>query len=453
MTEGILPILLLAWPLAVAALSLARSRRGSAGAGLMLAYVVNLWLIHWPGPALHLLPWYEAVNRNTVMLGLQESTYALVAFTFGGLVLAPFVFNCEFLPKPTAFHRPDRNLPLAYVTLGVIAFPLISIAQSIPSATALVSTGYKLVVVGLGLCCWHAWKTRDARRVAFWLGLTLALPFVTMTTMGFIGYGATATLTVLSFLSGFVEKKWAVIVAAGLCVGYLGLSTFVTYMRDRPQIRASVWSGESYGERLTRVGQTFMAFEWFDPWNMAHLDAVDSRLNQSYLVGLAVSRLEETNEFAYGDTFWKALIALIPRAVWPEKPDDLSAGSGSLVTEFTGVRFGSGTSVGIGHVMEFYVNFGTTGVIFGFLFMGLVVTMLDTMAAQSLAVNDLPSFVLWFLPGISLLQVGGSFVEVTTGIIASLTVAVVANAYLSRLQRKPFRSLSFRQRVLFKTRG
>ena len=43
-------------------------------------------------------------------------------------------------------------------------------------------------------------------------------------------------------------------------------------------------------------------------------------------------------------------------------------------------------------------------------------------------------FVLWFLPGISLLQVGGSLVDVTGSAVASVFVAVLANAYLSRLQ-------------------
>lgn len=67
---------------------------------------------------------------------------------------------------------------------------------------------------------------------------------------------------------------------------------------------------------------------------------------------------------------------------------------------------------------------------------GVVISILDASAAQRLASGDLHGFVLWYLPGISLLQVGGSMMEVTTSAAASLFVAFLANKYLDRLQRK-----------------
>jgi hypothetical protein len=86
--------------------------------------------------------------------------------------------------------------------------------------------------------------------------------------------------------------------------------------------------------------------------------------------------------------------------------------------------------------MEFYANFGTLGVVIGFMIMGVVITTLDWQAGQSLARSDLHGFILWFLPGISLLQVGGQLVEITAGAGASLVAALLVNKYLDRLQRK-----------------
>src|SRR5438445_369176 len=86
--------------------------------------------------------------------------------------------------------------------------------------------------------------------------------------------------------------------------------------------------------------------------------------------------------------------------------------------------------------MEFYINFGTLGVVLGFFIIGALVTILDRAASDRLRVNNLHGFVLWFLPGISLLQVGGSMVEITGGAAACLVVAMLANRYLDRLQRK-----------------
>jgi len=144
--------------------------------------------------------------------------------------------------------------------------------------------------------------------------------------------------------------------------------------------------------------------------------------------------LENTGDFARGDTLWQALTALIPRALWPDKPT--VAGSGSLVSEYTGIQFAAGTSVGIGQVMEFYVNFGTMGVVIGFLILGLIVTICDTCASERLGSGDLHGFVMWYMPGLSLLQVGGSLAEITSSVAASVFVAFLVNKYLSRKQHK-----------------
>jgi hypothetical protein len=114
----------------------------------------------------------------------------------------------------------------------------------------------------------------------------------------------------------------------------------------------------------------------------------------------------------------------------------MAAGSGTVVSQYTGIQFAAGTSVGVGQVMEFYINFGTWGIIIGFALVGTVITIIDVGAAQSLARGDLHRFVLWYLPGISLLQVGGSMVEVTTSAVASFFVALMANKYLERTERR-----------------
>jgi hypothetical protein len=433
MGDSQLATLLLIWMGAVVALAVGRSWRRTPGTGLVLAYVLNLWLIHWVAPALYLLPWYQGFDHRIVEAGLQQSTFAVVAFAFASLVLTPFLLNFGILPRGTA-RVLDRRLPLAYVGMGAASYGLLSLGVgAVPSATAIISTGQQLVIVGLALCCWLAWRSGSKRKLVYWLSVTALLPFITIVTRGFIGYGAVAALTVLIFISGFIRPR-ALVFAMAILVGYVGLSVFVTYMRDRGEIRDTVWGGQSMQVRVSQLEKTLTDFEWFDISNNEHLSQVDGRLNQSYLAGLAVSRLSDTGEYVHGDTLWEALFALVPRALWPDKP--IEAGSGNMVSEYTGLRFAAGTSVGIGHVMEFYVNFGTPGVICGFLVMGVLVTTLDGAAAERLAMSNLHGFVVWFLPGISLLQVGGSLVEATVSAVASIAVAFLANRYLDHLQGK-----------------
>jgi hypothetical protein len=425
---------LLIWMVVMGLVALVRWRRNTPSTGLTLAYLLNLSLLHWFGAAIYVLPAFQSQDARLTELGFEQSLYGVLAFAFGGLVLTPFLASRGWLPRSKATLRPDPRLPKAYIACGV-AFYLLSstFLGHLPTAMAIVSSGQQLVVAGLALCCWKAWRENNVRRVIAWLMLALLMPFTTLVTAGMLGYGAVALLTLLIFVSGFVRSPFK-IALVGLPLIYLGLSVFVSYMRDRTEIRATVWGGQSFSDRIDRIGETVASFEWFDPARFEHLLRIDGRLNQNWMVGTAVNRLHETDGYARGETLWDALLALIPRAIWPDKP--ISAGSGDLVNRYTDIRFAEGTSVGVGQVLEFYANFGTTGVVIGFALMGLVITALDLQAADRLARSDLQGFVLWFLPGIALLQVGGQLVELTASAAASLIVALLANRYLDRLQRR-----------------
>jgi hypothetical protein len=212
-------------------------------------------------------------------------------------------------------------------------------------------------------------------------------------------------------------------VAAGTLVAFLGLSIYVTYMRDRRDIREVVWGGESLASRIGRLTETFTEMEWFDLNNIEHLHRVDDRLNQDALVGMAVDNIRSgAVPLARGGTIADAGLALIPRALWPAKP--IVAGSGDLVAAYTGLVVPEGTSVGIGHVMEWYVNFATPGVIIGFMLLGAVTVFVDRSAGRWLYRGDVARFTIWFLPGLSVLQVGGSFVEMMSSGAAALLIGL-----------------------------
>ena len=414
--------------------AMVRWRRNTPSTGLTLAYLLNLSLIHWVGAAIYLLPAFQIRDPRLTEMGFEQSLYGVVAFAVGGLFITPILANKGILPRSKGTHAADPRLPKAYIACGVLFYVLsATFLGHLPTATAIVSSGQQLVVAGLALCCWKAWRENKVRRLIGWLMLALLMPLTTLVTAGMLGYGAVALLTLLVFVSGFVRSPFKVALV-GFPLIYFGLSVFVSYMRDRTEIRATVWGGQSFSDRIDRLGETVASFEWFDPARFEHLERIDGRLNQNWLVGAAVNQLHETDGYARGDTLWDALLALIPRAIWPDKP--MSAGSGDLVNRYTDIRFAPGTSVGVGQVLEFYANFGTTGVVLGFALMGLVITVLDLQAAERLAHSDLQGFVLWFLPGIALLQVGGQLVELTASAAGSLIVALLANKYLDRLQQR-----------------
>ena len=99
-------------------------------------------------------------------------------------------------------------------------------------------------------------------------------------------------------------------------------------------------------------------------------------------------------ELSYGTTV--PLWALIPRAIWPDKP--AVGGGQDLVAEFTGIKFEEGTSVGAGQVLEFYMNFGMPGVLAGFAVLGFILMRLDQVVMRALAMRNINGVVQRFCP-------------------------------------------------------
>ena len=147
---------------------------------------------------------------------------------------------------------------------------------------------------------------------------------------------------------------------------------------------------------------------------MAQLGALDARLNQNSFVGLAATRIDlHQIDYLYGRSVWEGALALVPRALWPEKP--VFAGSGSIVANFTGLNLNKNTSWGVGNVMEFEINFGWFGVIGGFFILGWAIAKLDRSAALAEFRGDFGNTILFFLPAVAMIQPNGSLVEVVGG--------------------------------------
>jgi hypothetical protein len=173
-------------------------------------------------------------------------------------------------------------------------------------------------------------------------------------------------------------------------------------------------------DRVDRLSALVTEFQFLDLASPDHVAALDARLNQNWLVGAAIMYHEDGSvPFAYGATV--PLWALIPRAVWPGKPE--IGGGGDVVSEFTGIRFAEGTSVGTGQPLEFYINFGIPGVLIGFLGLGFLLMRLDQGIMRSLAAGDIRGLMLRAMPGLMLLSPGGNLIKILVGCVASYVAA------------------------------
>ena len=422
---------LLVW-LVVATFILARHWRTGRGAGLVFTYVLSFGTIHWLAATLYLLPWYGSAAIDFTILGLRVATIGMLAFAVGGeLGSALFERVGPRVPESSGRRLMSPRIVNGYLVGGLVFYgSVFPVLASLPTVSALAATSFSLIVLGLALKTWNAWQ-RDRRSLVWlWLLASAGFPLMTLIGQGFLSFGFAAMAIVTTFVAGFYRPRWQVVIA-GLLVGYIGLSVYVTYMRDRRDIRAVVWGGDAVSSRIDILADTFQAMEWFAPERLEHLTRVDERLNQDALVGAAVDGIQSgIVPLAMGGTIVDAAIALVPRAVWPSKP--VTAGSGNIVSDYTGLTFAEGTSVGVGHVMEWYINFALPGVLLGFALLGGVTVFVDRAAAAWLHYGDVGRFSLWYLPGMSLLSVGGSFVEMTATAAAAWVVVWVLKRALGR---------------------
>jgi hypothetical protein len=424
-----LAFLLVVWLGFLAVLLRMRRRHGIRGAGLVYSYLLHMGVLHWFSASIYLLPWFRGANREAVVLGFEQALYGLGGFVLGSLLLHA-VRGPELPPMtgqtaPLAAAGRDPDLPLYYIGAGLLAYAtVLTPFGAWATVRALIATSQLLIVIGLCLLCWYAWREGQRGKVMGLLAATLLLPLATIVRSGHLGQGAVAALVVLVFAMSFYQPRRK-LMAAVILIGYLGLSFYVSYMRDRGEIREAVWGGRPLGERIEELTETILTTELFDPTSHAHLAPIDLRLNQNLFVGVAVDRLRFAGDFAYGETVLVALSAAIPRVIWPDRP--AAAGSGDLVSRYTGFRFAEGTSVGIGQVMEFYVNFGTPGVVLGFVLFGFALTFLDTRARRALDEEQIKGFAFWYLIGLALLNVGGSLTEVVGTAASAVAAGLLVN--------------------------
>jgi hypothetical protein len=103
----------------------------------------------------------------------------------------------------------------------------------------------------------------DARLTDLYIGIGAACFLIGVSGLGKLGYGIFNTLMVFTFVARFYRPRWRLVVL-GFAAVYLGLSVYVTYMRDRGGIRDTGWGEQSYGSRLDQLKATLGQAEFFD---------------------------------------------------------------------------------------------------------------------------------------------------------------------------------------------
>jgi hypothetical protein len=392
-------------------------RRDRMSLGLPIAYLSSLLLNHVPGAFAHVASPGLVYNRGTqlIELGISFTAISSVCFVAG-------VWFSRLLNRTSPnYNYADRYQFWRFCVIGgfVVTYGVAGLAHAIPSIGAAIDKGGAIWMLGVMLGMRSAVQRGDSKSVARWLSILIVYPVSMLLFGGFLSYGCEAAIIVLSGLVVVARSYWRVVAGISVTV-FIGLTIFVNYFIHRDNIRSVIWSeAPTLEQRIDVVTDAFSDFKLFDPTDVGHLIALDERLNQNYFVGLAAARIEQGQvNYLYGRSLWEALLSLVPRVFWPEKP--VFAGSPKIVSEMTGLVFAANTSFGVGNVMEFHINFGVPGLVAGFFLLGWLIGAFDRKAAAAEACGDLGKVIGLFLVGAALNQPGGSVVEMFSGAAAAL---------------------------------
>lgn len=393
-------------------------RRDRLSLGFPLAYLTGLLLIHVPGAAVPLFTNLFDFNKDIIEIGIRLAAIGSVCFVAG-------VAIARFLNKRRPVYVYVERTEFWYFCLigGLVVSFCLGFLNELPSLRSAIDRGSAIWMLGALLGLRWALSRVNLKAIATWATATMIYPVLILLLGGFMSYGSAAVINVASAL--VVSARSALkVLAIAMVIVYLGLTVFVNYFEHRTEYRDVAWSSAGFGTRVDAAIDMFSGFHWFDPYDDVQLNALDKRLNQNYFVGLAALRLQQEQvNYLYGSSIWNGVLALVPRALWPDKP--VYGGSGTLVADMTGLHLNEDTSWGVGNVMEFDINFGTAGVAVGFLILGFLLGWLDYKAAYADARGDLGKLMLYFLVGIALIQPGGSIVEIAGGAAAAAVAAFV----------------------------
>jgi len=399
-------------------------RKDSVSLGLPFAYLSLLLLNHVPGAYVQLVDDQFNLHSHEIAIGIRLTAIGAVCFVLGVWLARAYTAEARATPvQPTRITSFEEDKPYwLFCLLGGWLFSIgLTPLQHLPSFGAVIYNGGAVWMLGVLLGLRAAVRKRDATWIVIWAVLMTVYPVIILVTIGFLSYGTTAVLVVVGALAISARSYWRVVITIALTI-YMGLSIFSTYFQNRDDIRNAIWAGASTERRLDAISKIFTEFKFFDSSDQLMLAGFDMRLNQNYFVGLAAENIESGSvKLLYGSSVSDGLLSLVPRVLWPEKT--VFGGSPEIVSKMTGLWLNPDTSWGVGNVMEFYINFGLPSLILGFLGLGWLLGRFDHRAALAETRRDYGTTMLFFLPGVALIQPIGSMVELSGSAAAAWLAA------------------------------
>jgi hypothetical protein len=351
---------------------------GGIGLGIRFLFLLSTFDFFLAGPFLYFLADItpKGVGENYRNAALSLTLYGFLSFLVAGYYIVPSLMGSR-LSMPTAWTALATKERLAVqrkagyhlLKVGLVSLLLNPIALRIPTVRAIWSTINCLIETGMVMLFINAILANDRRRLVNLFMLQVGIGAVRAVFSGHFGFVVLQSqlLLCLALLSSRPRPSaWLILGVAG-CIAFIPVTIWLS---GREKMREAMGKGAGISERITAFLEGATMPDSINPIDEANLNRVQERLDYSNLFAAALQHTPENEPYAMGSTIFEpAMMALIPRIIWPSKP--ISAGGSAYVTRFTGIDF-QNASIATSYFFEFYVNYGPVAVIIGMGILGLV---------------------------------------------------------------------------------
>ncbi len=397
-------------------------------------------------------PYLASIGHTptTVALGFEASTLGMLCALIG-CQLADVLWGARY-SGPVQSGTPlsvFKNGALLLIVFGLsgltleLIFPAITAA--LPGFQALISNSRNLFVCGGLLLSWRevlAGRQRNAIVLA--VIFMLVLPVIILIRTAILSDSIFVGMAAFSFLLFILSsRRLESFLPNFALVGALALAGFffsAAWLELRDDLRDVLSQGGTIvdaAKSLSKEGRTDIQ-DGSGTLLQKTLYAIDSRLNQNLYVGLAMQQLDALPDtYEEGSTITLALFGWVPRVFWPSKPE---RGGAAMIAKHTGKMTDGTTTFATGLVFEFYVNFGYSGVIVGFLMLGFFVRIIDANAHRALLSGLVTSFAMYELIGYALIQPGADLFFIVAGVASAFVLSALISqpiAYVTALRPSP----------------
>lgn len=329
-------------------------------------YISRPIYILYTGETLSLLGFY--LDRETMSLALMSSALGLLAFLIGYYRGRRRNIIGHFLQVNEVDLKRINWLATACIVIGMLAY------------------GYVIFVLGGGVG-----NTFNTERTARYY-IVAKNPYIANLT-ALIGVGI-LVLCFIALIKQSTRFQWRMLFLGALAYGALDIAfsgsrrgiiniVFAILMQRHYIRRTLTWHKVLPWAALLVI----FSFSWLYVRTTMHegSEAVRTRLGEveatqtfndvytqgdnaifDYLVAI-ISTIPMTYDYSYGSGLLRFLYFPVPRAVWPDKPENLSR---IMTQRYDPMTYLSGGSAGSSMAGEFYLEFGWAGILPGALILG-----------------------------------------------------------------------------------